>query len=525
MPQAPHPRRRRVILWSVTIGASVGLAILLAGWWTLRPAVLKPRIAAALSHHLQLDVEIGALSMAWRPRPEVQGDHLVFRVPNRPDLPPFITIDHFSMDVGLLSAVRRHVNRVRLEGMTIVVPPKRARGDLGGGGDFNDTSSIASKIVIDELDAVGTVLRFTPGRPDHRPLEFQIHELEVGALGFGRQMPFHTKLTNPIPEGLVESRGTFGPWPLNDPTALPVAGDYTLTNTDLGTIDGIGGRLSSTGKYSGRLTEIAVSGTTTSPDFSLDLGGSPVPLQTTFDAAVDATNGTVRLDRVDATLRSTPIHATGLIKNLPGPAGHAIDLDVDVANGRIEDLLRLASDAKTPLVTGNVSMRSKLSLPPGKTPVRQRLKLSGSFAVAGATFSGTQIQDKLHELSRRSQGKSQDEPMSRVVTDVHGDFNFARSRLAIKGLAFHVPGAAVDLGGGYTVNDGALDFSGTLTMQATVSQAIGGMKAWLLKPFDPLFRKNGAGAVVPITVTGTKDAPKFGLDMGRVFSRGKQSPR
>lgn len=519
MPQAPHPRRRRVILWSVAAGGGVGLAIVIAGWWTLRPAVLKPHIEAALSHHLQLDVTIGALALEWRPRPRVRGDHLTFRIPNRPDLPPFISIEHFSMDVGLLSALRKHVSRVHLEGMTIVVPPKPARGDLGAG-DVMDTSSIASKIVIDHLDASGTVLKFAPKHADHTPLEFQIYELEIDALGFRRQMPFHTKLTNPIPEGLVESSGTFGPWP-DDPTALPVSGVYSLTNTDLSTIDGIGGRLTSTGKYDGRLTEIAVSGTTTTPDFSLDLGGSPVPLETSFDAAVDATNGTVRLDRVDATLRSTPIHATGLIKNLPGPPGHALDLDVAIDNGRIEDVLRLASDAKTPLVTGRVSMRSKLSLPPGHTPVRQRLKLGGSFAVSGATFSGTQIQSKLKELSRRSQGKGANESIARVVTDVRGNFTFAQSRLAISDLAFRVPGAAVALGGAYTVDDGALSFSGTLTMEATVSQAIGGFKAWLLKPFDPLFRKNGAGAVVPITVTGTKDAPKFGLDMGRVFSRGK----
>jgi hypothetical protein len=34
-----------------------------------------------------------------------------------------------------------------------------------------------------------------------------------------------------------------------------------------------------------------------------------------------------------------------------------------------------------------------------------------------------------------------------------------------------------------------------------------------------LFRKKGAGAIVPITVKGTKDDPKFGLDVGRVFKR------
>jgi hypothetical protein len=37
----------------------------------------------------------------------------------------------------------------------------------------------------------------------------------------------------------------------------------------------------------------------------------------------------------------------------------------------------------------------------------------------------------------------------------------------------------------------------------------------MLKPVDPFFKKNGAGAVIPIKVSGTKSAPKFGLNLHR----------
>jgi hypothetical protein len=30
---------------------------------------------------------------------------------------------------------------------------------------------------------------------------------------------------------------------------------------------------------------------------------------------------------------------------------------------------------------------------------------------------------------------------------------------------------------------------------------------------DPFFHKDGAGAVIPVKITGTKGAPKFGLDL------------
>jgi hypothetical protein len=55
-------------------------------------------------------------------------------------------------------------------------------------------------------------------------------------------------------------------------------------------------------------------------------------------------------------------------------------------------------------------------------------------------------------------------------------------------------------------------------MKATISGAAGGgMKSVFLKMFDPLFRKDGAGAVVPIRVRGTREEPKFGVRFGKVL--------
>jgi hypothetical protein len=35
-----------------------------------------------------------------------------------------------------------------------------------------------------------------------------------------------------------------------------------------------------------------------------------------------------------------------------------------------------------------------------------------------------------------------------------------------------------------------------------------------LKVADPFFHKHGAGAEIPVKVTGTNTAPKFGLNIG-----------
>ena len=41
-----------------------------------------------------------------------------------------------------------------------------------------------------------------------------------------------------------------------------------------------------------------------------------------------------------------------------------------------------------------------------------------------------------------------------------------------------------------------------------------GWKSVLLKPVDPLFKKDGAGTEVPIKISGTKSEPHIGLDFG-----------
>jgi hypothetical protein len=38
-------------------------------------------------------------------------------------------------------------------------------------------------------------------------------------------------------------------------------------------------------------------------------------------------------------------------------------------------------------------------------------------------------------------------------------------------------------------------------------------KSFLLKAVDPFFTKDGKGAQIPVVISGTKDAPKFGLDL------------
>jgi hypothetical protein len=69
------------------------------------------------------------------------------------------------------------------------------------------------------------------------------------------------------------------------------------------------------------------------------------------------------------------------------------------------------------------------------------------------------------------------------------------------------------------LRSGAIDFQGTAKLDATVSEMTTGIKRLLLKPIDPLFRRDGAGTVLPIKISGTRGEPSFSLDIGRVLKR------
>ncbi len=146
------------------------------------------------------------------------------------------------------------------------------------------------------------------------------------------------------------------------------------------------------------------------------------------------------------------------------------------------------------------------------------MRLKGSFDLSAAQFTSRTVRAKLGEMSARASGKP-DEVPSRVVSDLEGRFTVAGGVLSLSGLKFQIPGAAVQLDGTYGMRTEQLDFTGTLRMQATISKAAGGgALSVFLKVVDPLFKKKGAGTVLPIRVRGTREQPKFGVDVMKALT-------
>jgi hypothetical protein len=511
-----RPRRKLVrwIVWS-TVGVLAGLWI--AVRVVSRAPILRGQLVRTLNEKLDADVELDALEVRTFPALRIHGDGLRLRLHGQQNPSPFIEVRHFEVSGGLWGMLRRHhkFTNVQLDGLRITIPPRTPNDKSAG---RNATTTMVGMVIIEHLESKDAQLVIVPKNPAKQPKIFTIHSLDLDSVGFDRSIPITATLTNAIPTGEIATQGAFGPWVRGDPGSTPLRGRYSFGRADLNTIHGLGGTLTSNGDFTGILSEIDVRGTTKTPNFVLDIGGAPVPLDTAFHAVVDGTNGDTYLKRVDAKLAETAISASGAIVAEEGVKGRTVKIDLTIAKGRIQDLLLLAVSAPKPVMLGTITFSAALLVPPGTAPVADRMSLIGRFALRHARFTDDGVQQQLANLSRRAQGKKQGDPIAPIVSDMSGQFVLRDGTARFQDLRFDVPGATVDLAGQYGLRNEQIDFTGTLGMDASISQAAGGgIKSLLLKPIDPLFRKHGKGAMLPITIRGPRAQPTFGLNWGKVL--------
>jgi hypothetical protein len=507
-------------LWiALPLAGVLALVLILVGLSIpIRSATLKARVIELLTEELESEVTIDTLEGHVFPRVSVSGRGVTIRHKGRTDVPPIIAIDRFEIrgSLGDLMKEPRHVSEVRLQGLRVTIPPGDDNDDDDG--KTKDKSHAGAErlqhVVIDRFEAPDTIITIVPKKAGKQPKVFTVHHLVMDSLGINETMPFIATLTNPIPKGEIETSGTFGPWNVAHPARTPVTGTYTFDNANRDTIEGLAGVLSSKGSFTGPLNRIEVKGTTDTPKFQVDAGGLPVPLKTTFAAIVDGSDGDTYLNRVDATFLDTSLTAHGAVIGFEGVRGRQVEVDVTIQQGRFEDLLRLAVNSETPVLVGAAQLQAKLVIPPEKKKVIDKMRLRGEFALSKATFTDPTVQTKLVGLSRRGQGMSEDEHPGEVVSNLKASFVMENATASFSRLTFSVPGSAVELKGQYGLREGLLEFRGHLKLQAPLSEvAGGGVKGFFLKAIDPFFRKPGAGTVIPIKITGTRKAPKFGLDM------------
>ncbi|WP_260706065.1 AsmA family protein [Edaphobacter flagellatus] len=479
--------------------------------------ILKSRVIETLSTRFDSRVELDGFSVSAVKGLEVSGEGLRIYAPDAVveagAKDPLISLGHFSFHADLTGLFKKpmHVGTVHVRAMTIHIPPREMRQQAPA------KKERAGKIdiVVDEIDCADSKLIIGTIKPDKDPKEFDLQHIVLRNVGPDSPWRYNATLVNAIPTGDIHATGSFGPWVNDSPGDSSVTGQYTFEHADLGTIKGISGMLSSKGEFSGQLNRIVVDGETETPDFALDTANRAMPLTTRFHAIVDGTSGDTYLQPVQAKLKDSAFSCTGAIVNIKG-VGHDIDLVADIPDGRIQDFLQLGVKTQPVIMTGRLTTKTKLRIQPGDESVTRRMHLDGSFRLRAIHFTNPAWQDKVDMLSLRARGEAKAaKPGAEDVSSwMDGRFVMDRGDLRFSKLTYVLPGADINLAGAYSLDGKDLDFTGKVRTKAMLSQMVATWwKSWLLKPVDPFFKKHGAGAEIPVKISGTKGEPKFGLDL------------
>lgn len=518
MPFRRSPRARLTLGILIAAIVVAGIAVPLS-LRTLEPR-LRQWLVTTLTQSLESEIELGGVRLSWVPL-RLHAKQLTVRHHGRRDVPPLIVVGSFVMDLRPADLWSSTIDRVWVDGLEVNIPPrdattgKRPLPDPSGDDDGEDSDT--DGLIIRRLTATNARLSVIPRREGKNPRVWDIYEVDLRNLRSGEPASFAAVLLNPIPYGKIEAHGHFGPWQSGEPGTSALSGEYTFA-ADLGTINGLAGQLNASGRMSGTIERIATTGKTETPDFKLtELDGIRLPLRTSYDATVDGTEGDVQLASVDVVLGKSTMRASGMVEGTKGIRGKRVVVSVKSQSADLGELLQFVSQAAQPPATGVMLIDATLDLPQGSTPVLDRLRLDGTVRAERVRFASDAVQAKIDELSRRGQGRPDDDAIEDVASRLATRFEVRKGVCTYRGLSFDVKGARIRLDGTHSFKSKAVDLAGVVTLTAPMSKTQTGFKSWLLKPFDPLFRKRGAGTRLVITVAGTQDQPKVGVDIGRTL--------
>jgi hypothetical protein len=193
----PFPRAAR---WLLAVGLLLFIGISVAITYVVRATpLLRDRVVSALNQRFESQVQLGSLTVAAFPRPEINGSRLELRHTGRTDVPPLISIRDFSGAAGLagLFGTPLRIRDITLNGLTIQVPP----GGLSGaaapsaspegiappreGAPYNSAPSL----VIDRIEAAPVWLEIASRNPAKPPRVFDIHRLVMTISAPTRRQP------------------------------------------------------------------------------------------------------------------------------------------------------------------------------------------------------------------------------------------------------------------------------------------------------------------------------------------------
>jgi hypothetical protein len=533
-PDKNQAERGRNLRWGVWGAAAVvAIVCVLVIVVAIKSPFAQGKVARGLEDTVRAKVSFGKFRMTYFPHPGCVAENVTFtREGSAANIPPLVTVQELEIEAHYADLIVRpgYIALVKLNGLRVQVPPRGANV-----GSPTSPPSESSNVRVGEIVADGAVLEI--GRSGNAPpLKFEMHALRVRSFAHNSEWSYRVSMKNAEPPGEIISKGKFGPLNLEDLETTPLSGEYKFQQADLSVFDGIAGTLSSGGDFGGKLGEVGVRGTLDVPDFQVVRSKHKVHLTSRFNASVNATNGDVALKQVETSFLQTSVAASGSVAGKGGQNGKTTSVDVEVNNGRIQDLLVLLASTKNAPMNGAASFKVHVTIAPLGRPFLKELAMRGDFGVDQAAFKKPSRQEQVDELSERSRGekngkdkgkdhskeqsKTQADPAkddpANIVMNLRGHLELRDGVAKFSELTFNVPGASARMDGTYNLENEQIDFHGTLKTEAELSQDTTGVKSTLLKPLNPLFKRKKAGADIPIKMTGTYHDPQFGFDVAGV---------
>lgn len=507
---ATGKRRRRMaeIVMIVVVSAVLVGVDLMFFFWPFRYRQVQP----LLQQVFRSRVDVEAYHRTYFPHPGFVAEGVTFYRHGDTAIPPLATIRRMQV-IGTWTNLIFHphlLHEILVEGLHVQIPPA---GTTARGLDFDQgmIDSSQSKIRIATIVADGTILDLL--RPNGAaPMQFRFATLEIHNVRKGQALQFLMRVAIPGPAGTVFASGSMGPLRTNAYGVTPVSGTYLLENADLSRVDGIFGHAAARGRYNGTVSHLDLTGEAAIPDFRAG-SGHTVRLDSKYQLMVNGTKGDITVRQAWVKSGSSVITASGSVAGTP----KKVTIMLETHDSSVADLLAMV-EASRPQAQGKITFKAAVEFLYGPGKFLKKLHLEGKAALADLQFASNSTQSKVDAFSARvrSDPRPKDDPKNdpaAVSAQAQSDTRFDQGVAYFPDIRVTLPGAEARLRGTFNLLDTRIHLTGKVALQQGVSHAVTGWKSWMLKPLNPFFRHQGAGAVVPIAVTGTAKDPKVSEDL------------
>lgn len=509
MDEATRANKRkhwRLAAWlgGALIALAVAGVVLMFVFWPFRYRKVHP----LLEQEFQSRVVVQHYYRTYFPHPGFVADGVTFWRKGHEGEPPLAKVDHLHVVgtwTGLLFTPHT-LYQIWLRGVRVrIVLPQGTKPEAVGAGapESSKQKRQQSRMRVETIVANGATLDLL--RQGNSPLHFVFETLQIHNVRAGEPLSFFTRLRLPRLHAVVAANGNLGPLRPGHYAETRLEGGYSVAGLDLGNLSSLQGKASASGRYGGRLNQIAVQGKVAIPDFGA--GGHRKRLDAAYRVIVKPMLGDIDIPSAVVKIAGSTLIANATIAGNPKISR----VNLSTTDGDLHQLLEVLEEA-TPTVAGKVNFAAQTEFRNGPQPFLQRLRLRGHIAVYDVTFvQGTQ--KEIDAFSARARKQNHNNDSLKVTAAASGDTTFRNGMAYFPGIQVQLPGANAHLAGTFNLLNTRVDLTGKVAMQQTLSKDVTGWKRVLMTPFSPFFRHGKTGAIVSIAVTGTSKNPKIGQNL------------